>query len=111
MRQELVDKGIILKKGTNPSVDFEPEYIAAGNNTAYVTLQEANAIAVIDLSTNKVTGIYSAGFEDYSKVAVDIDKKDEKYNAKTYEISPGHPHAGRHRAIQRRRHRLRDHRQ
>ncbi len=85
MRQELVDKGIILKKGTNPSVDFEPEYIAAGNNTAYVTLQEANAIAVIDLSTNKVTGIYSAGFEDYSKVAVDIDKKDEKYNAKTYE--------------------------
>lgn len=85
MRQELVDKGIILKKGTNPSVDFEPEYIAAGNNTAYVTLQEANAIAVIDLSTNEVTGIYSAGFEDYSEVAVDIDKKDEKYNAKTYE--------------------------
>ena len=32
-----------------------------------------------------MTGIYSAGFEDYSKVAVDIDKKDEKYNAKTYE--------------------------
>lgn len=84
-RQALVDKGIILKKNTNPSVDFEPEYIAAGDSTAYVTLQEANAIAVIDLATNEVTGIYSAGFEDYSKVAVDIDKKDEAYNAKTYE--------------------------
>ena len=84
-RQALVDAGIVLKKDTAPSVDLEPEYIAAGDNTAYVTLQEANAIAVIDLSTNKVTGIYSAGFEDYSKVAVDIDKKDEKYNAKTYE--------------------------
>lgn len=88
-RQALVDTGIVLKKDTAPSADLEPEYIAAGNNTAYVTLQEANAIAVIDLSTNEVTGIYSSGFEDYSEVAVDIDKKDETYNAKTYESLMG----------------------
>ena len=83
-RQALVDKGIVLKKGSDPSADLEPEYIAAGNDTAYVTLQEANAIAVIDLNSNNVTGIYSAGFEDHSEVPVDIDKKDEAYNAKTY---------------------------
>ena len=47
-RQQLVDAGIVLKKGAAPSADFEPEYIAAGNSTAYVTLQEANAVAVID---------------------------------------------------------------
>ena len=48
-RAELVQNGVILKKETAPSVDFEPEYIAANNKTAYVTLQEANAIAIVDL--------------------------------------------------------------
>ncbi len=88
-RQALTDAGIVLKKGSVPSADLEPEYIAAGNSTAYVTLQEANAIAAIDLNSLKVTGIYSAGYEDYSTVAVDIDKKDEAYNPKTYEFLRG----------------------
>ncbi len=88
-RQSLVDKGIVIKKNTNPSVDFEPEYIACTNDKAYVTLQEANAVAVIDINANAVTGIHSLGFEDYSKVSVDIDKKDEKYNPKTYESLRG----------------------
>ncbi len=88
-RQALVNAGIVLKKDADPSADLEPEYIAAGNDAAYVTLQEANAIAAIDLSSLKVTGIYSAGYEDYSTVAVDIDKKDEAYNPKTYESLRG----------------------
>lgn len=88
-RQALTDAGIVLKKGTAPSADLEPEYIAAGNDTAYVTLQEANAIAAIDLNSLSVTGIYSAGYEDYSTVAVDIDKKDEAYSPKTYESLRG----------------------
>ena len=88
-RQSLADAGIILQKGVNPSADFEPEYIAAGNEAAYVTLQEANAIAVLDLNTCEFTEVYSAGFEDYSTVAVDIDKKDDGYNPKTYEDLKG----------------------
>ena len=43
----------------------------------------------MDLNSKAFTGIYSAGFEDYSKVAVDIDKKDKKYNAKTYDSLRG----------------------
>ena len=88
-RQKLVDAGIVMKKDTVPSEDLEPEYIAAGNDTAYITLQEANAIAVIDLGSLKVTGIYSAGYEDYSTTAVDIDKKDEAYNPAVYESLRG----------------------
>ena len=88
-RQALTEAGIVLKKGANPSADFEPEYIAAGNDVAYVTLQEANAIAVLDLNKKEITGIYSAGYEDYSTVAVDIDKKDEAYSPKTYESLRG----------------------
>lgn len=88
-RQQLADAGIVIKKDTAPSVDFEPEYIAAGNSTAYVSLQEANAIAVIDLGSLQVKGVYSAGYEDYSKTAVDIDKKDEAYNPAVYESLRG----------------------
>ena len=88
-RQKLVDAGIVMKKDTVPSEDLEPEYIAAGNDTAYITLQEANAIAVIDLDSLKVAGIYSAGYEDYSTTAVDIDKKDEAYNPAVYESLRG----------------------
>ncbi len=39
----------------------EPEYIAATNNKLFVSLQENNAIATIDLATNKVTKISSLG--------------------------------------------------
>ena len=88
-RQALVDKGIVLKKNIAPSVDLEPEYIACTDDTAYVSCQEANAIAVLDLDKAEFTDIYSVGFEDYSKIAVDIDKKDETYAPKTYESLRG----------------------
>ena len=41
---------------TNTGMDFEPEYIAVTQDgtRAFVTLQEANAIAVLDLTTNAV---------------------------------------------------------
>ncbi|MDY4970863.1 MAG: choice-of-anchor I family protein [Lachnospiraceae bacterium] len=88
-RAQLVDRQIVLKKDTAPSVDLEPEYIACDNKTAYVTLQEANAIAVLDLASKRFTDIFSVGFEDYSKTAVDIDKKDEAYNPQTYDSLRG----------------------
>ena len=88
-RDALVKAGIILKKDTAPSVDLEPEYIAVSSGKAYVTLQENNAIAVLDIASQTVTGVYSAGFEDYSTTPVDIDKKDETYDPKTYESLMG----------------------
>ncbi len=46
------------------ALDVEPEYVTATNDKAYVSLQEGNAIAVIDLTgvnANKVTAIHALG--------------------------------------------------
>ena len=64
-RDELAASGVVLKKGAAPSADLEPEYIAVSGGKAYITLQENNAIAVLDLASRTFDGIYSAGFEDY----------------------------------------------
>ena len=57
--------------GRNASVaqDFEPEYaaISADGKTAYVTLQENNALAIIDITTATLTRIVALGYKDYSK--------------------------------------------
>ena len=83
-RDVLAESGVVLKKGAAPSTDLEPEYIAISGGKAYITLQENNAIAVLDLASRTFDGVYSAGFEDYGATPVDIDKKDDAYAPKTY---------------------------
>jgi DNA-binding beta-propeller fold protein YncE len=57
--------------------DAEPEYISvnkAGTH-AFVTLQEANAVATIDLATNQTTRIVGLGAKDFSKPGNEIDPR------------------------------------
>ena len=88
--EELTAKNILIGKVNgeilSPEADLEPEYIAVSSDgkTAYVSLQEANAVAVLNIAEKKFTGIYSVGFEDYSQVPVDINSKDTQYEAKIY---------------------------
>ena len=58
----------IYGPGATAAQDFEPEYItvSADSRKAYVTLQENNAIAEIDIWTAKVTKLSALGFKDYS---------------------------------------------
>lgn len=62
------DKMVI--DGFNASVaqSFEPEYITVSSDgkTAYVALQENNAIAVVDLETKQIDRIFGMGFKDHS---------------------------------------------
>ena len=63
---------------TNVGMDFEPEYIAVekDGSRAFVTLQEANAIAVLDLSSNTFTEIIGLGAKDFSLPENLFDPKD-----------------------------------
>ncbi|MDR2160103.1 MAG: choice-of-anchor I family protein [Treponema sp.] len=75
-RADLVAGGVILTKDAKPSADLEPEYIAAGDDgrTAWVSLQEANAIAVVDIPSGSITAVHPLGFKDHSRTenALDI---------------------------------------
>jgi len=57
-----------LKLTSTMSQDFEPEYItvSADSQKAWVTLQENNAIAEIDLATNTITSVWALGTKDMS---------------------------------------------
>lgn len=52
----------------NTGMDFEPEYIAVDQDDerAYVTLQEANAVAVLNLETGEFTEVIGLGVKDFS---------------------------------------------
>jgi 6-phosphogluconolactonase (cycloisomerase 2 family) len=58
--------------------DLEPEYVAvsANSQTAYITLQENNAIAVLDLTTKQITGLRPLGYSDHSQAGRSLDASD-----------------------------------
>ncbi len=69
------------------SRNLEPEYVAIDGRTAYVALQEANAIAVVDLNRALVTEIMPLGFKDHSVDGNGIDASDRDPNgAPTFNV-------------------------
>ena len=63
--------------GPNATVaqDLEPEYISVSPDSkyAFVTLQENNTIATIDLATKAVLNLTPLGYKDHSKVGNGLD--------------------------------------
>jgi len=59
-------------------MDFEPEYITvnAAGTKAFVGLQEANAMAVLDRKTNTFEKVVGLGAKDFSLVGTEIDPLD-----------------------------------
>lgn len=68
--------------------DIEPEYIAVSKDskTAYVSLQENNAVAIIDIASGTVKRIAGLGFKDHSVHAFDASDKDGKVNIRTWPV-------------------------
>jgi DNA-binding beta-propeller fold protein YncE len=67
--------------GPNATVaqDFEPEYIAvsADSRTAYVTLQENNAIAVVGIDSGRVERLLPLGVKDHNLAGAGLDASDQ----------------------------------
>ncbi len=57
----------IGRPGATVAQDLEPEYVSvtADSKTAYITLQENNAVAEVDLASGRISKIFALGFKDY----------------------------------------------
>lgn len=70
--------------------DIEPEYITISEDskTAWITLQENNGIAKVDLASKSITNIFPLGFKDYSISGNEIDPsdKDSKMSLASYKV-------------------------
>jgi LPXTG-motif cell wall-anchored protein len=87
----LAAEGIrIFFPGSSVSQDLEPEYVAItpDGTTAHVTLQENNAIAVVDIATATVTDLVPLGFKDHSVDGNGIDpsNRDEAEAIATWNV-------------------------
>lgn len=80
----------IYGPGATVAQDLEPEYIAvaADSRTAYVTLQENNALAIVDLATATVTSVKALGLKDHSLAGNGLDASDEDGGTDTNSGTP-----------------------
>jgi hypothetical protein len=77
-RAALAAAGVrVFGPGAPPSRDLEPEYIAVAGTKAYVTLQEANGLAIIDIPTATVDRIVSLGLKNHLLPGQGLDPSDQ----------------------------------
>lgn len=77
---ELRGKGVrIFGPGSTVAQDLEPEYITVSDNSrfAWVSLQEANAIGLIDVKRGQVVDIQPLGTKDHSLGRNKLDASDK----------------------------------
>jgi hypothetical protein len=70
--------GVRIFNGGVPEFDFEPEYLAISpdGTKAMVTLQEANAVAILDIATATFTSVVPLGEKDFSTGKHDFSDRD-----------------------------------
>ncbi|MDY7007145.1 MAG: choice-of-anchor I family protein [Cyanobacteriota bacterium] len=88
---ELRAEGVrIFGPGSTVAQDLEPEAIAISEDgkTAWVTLQENNAIGILDIETATFTDIVALGFKDHSLPGNGIDgsDRDNQINIDNYPV-------------------------
>lgn len=67
--------------------DLEPEYVTVSSDgsTAWVSLQENNGLAKVDLTTNTITDIFGLGFKDHSITGNELDASDKDDDAVVFQ--------------------------
>jgi hypothetical protein len=67
----------IVTEGATVPEDLEPEYITTSGNTAYVAIQEANAIGRLHIPTGQFRVVRGLGFKDWSESPLDTSNGDD----------------------------------
>jgi hypothetical protein len=88
---KLKARGIrIFGPGASVAQDLEPEYITVSKNSrfAWVSLQEANALAIVDIRRARVVAIKSLGTKNHMlpENALDVSNKDDAINIANWPI-------------------------
>lgn len=77
-RARLEREGVrIFGPGASVSQDLEPEYLAVAGNKVYVTLQENNALAILNLHAGTVERIVPLGLKNHAKPGQGLDPSDQ----------------------------------
>ena len=74
----LRSEGVRIFPGISAANDFEPEYITTPDGvTAYIALQENNALAVLDIATQAITDVLPLGAKDHNIAGNGLDASDQ----------------------------------
>ena len=86
----LRDKGVRLFAGKTVSEDVEPEYIAVSRNGRYawVTLQEANSMALLNVRSARILKILPLGLKNHARPGngLDASDKDDEINIRNWPV-------------------------
>lgn len=79
----------IFGPGATVAQDVEPEYITFSDDgqTAIITLQENNALALLDIQTATITDIIPLGLKDHNMVGNDLDVSDRDLTSSSGRIN------------------------
>ena len=85
--------GVRIFDGGKPSTDFEPEYVAISptGTEALVVLQEANAVAILDIASATFTSVQPLGEKDFSTLLADFSDRDGPSNSNKTLLTRGNP--------------------
>lgn len=84
--QVLRENGVRLIESDKASLDLQPEFVSIIGTKAFITVQEANAIAVVDLPEAKISELKPIGFIERSRpgFALDASNRDGGINIRNY---------------------------
>lgn len=88
--------GVRIFDGKSVSQDVEPEYIAISpdGTKAMITLQENNAVAILDIATASITSIVPLGTKDFSTLLADFSDRDGAGGTALVNLTTGNPVKG-----------------
>ncbi len=86
LETQLRTAGVRIFNGKSASLDLEPEYIAVSpdGKKAFVALQEANAVAVLDLGLKEFREIVPLGLKSFQGLLADFSDRDSSTGGNIY---------------------------